>query len=86
MIEIKTRFVHTHDTEENWNKLSTFVPKQGELIVYDIDEKYNYQRFKIGDGNTVVTNLPFATDNALASVIEEIGDIGYLDSGRITEY
>ena len=34
---IKTRIIHKHDTEENWNKATNFIPKQGEIIVYDID-------------------------------------------------
>ena len=56
-----TRIVHKHDTEENWNKATNFIPKQGELIVYDKDSTYSYARFKIGDGVTNVNNLPFTT-------------------------
>lgn len=44
------RIVHKHDIEANWNKAVNFVPKQGEIIVYDIDTTYPYERFKIGDG------------------------------------
>ena len=58
---IKTRIIHKHDTEENWNKATNFIPKQGELIVYDNDSIYDYERFKIGDGITNVNDLPFAT-------------------------
>ena len=54
------RIVQKHDTEENWNKATNFIPKQGEIIVYDIDTTYSYERFKIGDGVTNVNNLPFA--------------------------
>lgn len=57
--EIKTRIQNKHDTEANWNK-STLVPMQGELIIYDIDANYSYERFKIGDGVKKVTALPFA--------------------------
>ena len=56
---MKTRIIHKHDTEENWNKAINFTPKQGEIIVYDIDDTYNYERFKIGDGITNVNNLSF---------------------------
>ena len=86
MKEIKTRIAHTHDTEENWNKCTTFVPMDGEIIVYDKDENHGYQRFKIGDGTTVITNLPFATDHVLESIAEEKNNVLYIDSGRITEY
>ncbi len=56
----KSRIVHKHDTETNWNKATNFIPKQGEIIVYDKDSTYSYERFKIGDGSTKVTALPFA--------------------------
>lgn len=54
-----TRIQHKYDTEANWEKATNFTPKKGELIIYDIDENYNYSRFKIGDGATSVVDLPF---------------------------
>lgn len=54
----KGRVVQKHETEENWAK-SSFVPKQAEIVVYDIDDNYSYERFKIGDGITNVNDLPF---------------------------
>lgn len=65
---ISTRIIHKHDTEANWSKATNFTPKQGEIIIYDIDSTYNYERFKIGDGETLVTSLPFA-DGALKDFI-----------------
>lgn len=59
---IKTRIVHKHDTEANWKKASSFIPKQAEIIVYDIDDTHSYQRYKIGDGKTLVNDLPFMPD------------------------
>lgn len=59
---MSTRIVHKHDTELNWNSVD-FTPKQGEIIIYDIDENYNYERMKIGDGITKVVSLPFIEDN-----------------------
>lgn len=42
------------DTLENWNKAKNFVPKENEIIVYiDLKKK------KIGDGKTLLNNLPF---------------------------
>lgn len=58
-IDNKNRIIHKHDTEENWKKAVNFIPKKGEIIIYDIDNKINYQRLKIGDGVTVVSELPF---------------------------
>lgn len=68
---IKSRIVHKHDTETNWGK-SNFIPKQGELIIYDKDSTYDYERFKIGDGTTVVSSLPFATDAVKVTVDETL--------------
>lgn len=54
-----TRLVNKHDVEANWLKATNFIPMQGEIICYDVDENYSYERFKIGDGITNVNNLPF---------------------------
>lgn len=48
-----------HDLEINWEKQTDFIPSQGELIVYDIDNTHSYERFKIGDGVSDVNTLPF---------------------------
>ena len=55
----KGRLVQKHDTAGNWAKAISFVPKQGEIIIYDIDDSYDYERFKIGDGVTNVNDLKF---------------------------
>lgn len=65
---INTRIIHKHDTEANWNKATSFIPKQGEIIIYDIDNNYTYERIKIGDGVTAAPSLPFATKNAFGNV------------------
>lgn len=59
---VKTRIQQKHDLEANWITADKngFVPLRGELIIYDTDNNYNYERFKIGDGVTTVQNLPFA--------------------------
>ena len=61
--KFNSRVINKHDTEENWNK-SSFIPKQGEVIVYDIDSTYNYERIKIGDGANNVNDLPFVAVQA----------------------
>ena len=58
--KIKTRIVHKHATEADWMKAVNFVPLQGEVIIYDIDNNYSYERVKIGDGIQNVNDLPFA--------------------------
>lgn len=59
---LNTRLVNKHDVEANWLKAVNFIPLQGEIIVYDIDENYSYERFKIGDGATNISALPFVED------------------------
>lgn len=69
---LNTRIQHKHDTEANWLKATTFIPKQGEIIVYDIDATYDYERIKMGDGITLVNNLPFVIDYFTIEEIDEI--------------
>ena len=57
-----TRIVNKHDIEANWKEAHEFIPKQGELIVYDIDENHSYSRIKMGDGITNINSLPFITE------------------------
>lgn len=58
---IKTRIQNKHDIEANWNDAS-FAPYAGELIIYDPDNTHLYPRFKIGDGTTLIGDLPFCLD------------------------
>lgn len=74
--EMKTRIVHKHDLEKNWDLASNFIPWKGEIIIYDIEKSaddlpedrtilYDYERIKIGDGITIVKNLPFLDETAI---------------------
>lgn len=56
---ISGRITQKHDIEENWLKAENFIPKAGEVIVYDVDDVHKFPRLKVGDGFTVVSNLPF---------------------------
>lgn len=51
----KTMFLK-HDTAANWAKAVNFVPKKGEVIIYDDMDP----PFKIGDGIHTVNELPFS--------------------------
>lgn len=68
-----SRIIHKHDVEANWLKAVNFTPKQGEIIVYDVDNTYSYERFKIGDGSQNVNALPFVDDN-VKSRIDMLGE------------
>ena len=60
---LNTRIIHKHDIEANWLKAINFIPKLGELIIYDIDENHPVPRMKLGDGETTVNELYFVSDN-----------------------
>ena len=59
---LKTRIQMKNDTSENWAKATTFVPLKGELIVYN-DNDGNAPRMKVGDGVTLLSELPFITSS-----------------------
>lgn len=61
MPNIKARIINKHDTEANWASAVNFTPLAGEVIIYDADESHAYPRFKVGDGKTRVSALPFST-------------------------
>ena len=62
---IKGRFIQKHDMEANWNLATNFAPLEGEIVVYEPDETHAYPRFKVGDGATLVSALPFADAGTL---------------------
>ena len=52
--QINARIITRHDKEANWNKVVNFVPKLGEIIIYESELEHTTPRIKIGDGvNTV---------------------------------
>lgn len=73
--KITGRVIQKHDVQKNWEKATNFTPMIGEIIVYDRDENYPYERFKIGDGETNVNDLPFA-----------VQELDMIDAGSISEF
>lgn len=61
------RIIQKHETEANWNKATKFIPKLGEVIIYDPDANHTTSRIKIGDSTTVVANLPFVQQGFIDS-------------------
>lgn len=57
--KLSSRIQQKHDTEANWLKATNFTPRAGELIIYDVDNMHSTPRFKVGDGSTSVSDLPF---------------------------
>lgn len=73
--QVNSRIQQKIDTSENWSKALNFKPLQGEIIIYT-----DLNRFKVGDGITLVNDLPFfnycqkgqqytATPKTLVSII-----------------
>ena len=88
MNSLNLRIIHTHDIQARWDseELKTFIPRAGEIIVYDIDDSHDYERFKIGDGVKTITELPFTVDNLIESIFNINKGTIYADAGRITKY
>lgn len=53
---INARTVQKHDTTANWDLAVDFIPLEGEIIVYT-----DINKIKVGDGETVVGELPWAS-------------------------
>lgn len=70
---LNTRVIQKHDTEANWAKATSFIPKKGEIIIYDTDSNHTIPRFKIGDGIKVISNIPFCTGLLIEE--DESGDV-----------
>ena len=72
---IKSAFFHAKESEWKTEELNSYIPKQGEIVIYDIDDVYAYERFKIGDGVQNVNDLPFYND----------GFVSYSEAQTLTE-
>lgn len=59
---LNTRIINKHDIAANWALATNFIPKLGEIIVYDADESNPEPRIKIGDGVNKVNDLKFFHD------------------------
>ncbi len=83
---LNARPIPIHDTQSNWERAVGFVPKRGEIVIYDKDIVHNYSRIKVGDGVTAINDLPFVIDSALDQLFTSESGILYCDGGNITEY
>lgn len=71
---LNSRIQHKHDVEENWEKAVNFIPKEGEFIIYDPDDRIHFYRIKIGDGSTPVGTLPFFMVEEVSDLIESLAN------------
>jgi hypothetical protein len=56
---INVRIQNKHDSATNWELHSSFIPKAGEMIIYDGP----VPNIKIGDGTSTIANLNFIDHN-----------------------
>lgn len=77
---LNVRISLKHDVEENWVKATNFIPQAGEVIIYDPDANYSYVRIKIGNGITLVNELPFYGEDKQKKIFlqdtEPVAEIG----------
>lgn len=67
--EYKIKTVPFHATEEEW-ELIDYIPKNGELIVYDEDLNHANKRFKFGDGQLKANQLSFVSSSEASQQIQ----------------
>ena len=83
---MKARLSLLHKTEAEWDALPTFTPFSGEVIIFSPDKDHNYARMKIGDGKTLLKELPFFIDSAVASYNDAHRLNEIIDGGRISSF
>ena len=71
---LNSRVILKHDIEANWLK-SSFIPLAGEVVIYDVDTDYSYERLKLGDGVQNVNALPFVNDELRSELIDQINTV-----------
>lgn len=86
---INSRIQIKHDTTENWNNATGFIPLAGEIIVYDdyevktytveeygeiVEKIANIPNIKIGTGNAYVQDLGFVDEKTRKILMDHIND------------
>lgn len=69
---LNSRIINKHDTVEHWGQAVNFIPKRGEIIIYEDNNNYSLVGMKVGDGINYVANLPFITESITNEEIDEI--------------
>ena len=85
---MNARISQLHKTESEWTSTAHkgFMPKAGELVIYDPDASHPYARLKVGDGKTLLKNLAFVVDAAAVDAIRTHRFDEFVDGGRITDW
>ncbi len=80
MQKIDARIINKSDTTYNWDNAITFIPLNGEIIIYtDHAEKddgngntIKIPGIKIGDGKAYLIDLPFVGEDLAAEILEQL--------------
>lgn len=74
---VNARIRQKIDTTANWSLRTTFIPMDGEIIVYSdyaTVNGVNVPNFKIGDGLAYVVDLPFVNDDIRETLTSHINN------------
>lgn len=90
---LNSRIINKHDIAANWELAVNFIPKSGEIIVYEPDNATPYARLKVGDGTTRVNDLDFLSEeefaalrNDLTALSELVGDTSVAEQIEAAQY
>lgn len=86
MSNMIARVSNLHKTEAEWKAFPNLIPKAGELIIYDPDNKFSYARFKVGDGKTALKDLDFFIESTIEDLLKNYKYVSTIDAGRVTDY
>lgn len=71
-------------TTAEWAELETYVPVFGEIDIYtdhgETDDDQVVPGIKVGDGETLVADLPFVGDDVRDGILALLGDLAYKNS------
>lgn len=81
-MKLFSRIAVSRDLTENWNRYPNFIPKRGEVIIYEDHRKMtdefgvekNIPGVKIGDGNGYLIDLPFTDDGLRLELLAILHD------------
>ena len=88
-VVLNTSIQLRNDTEANWNKNSSFIPKSGEVVVYLADETHTTPRLKVGNGRTTIVDLPFVNSEGidLSNIVaQKVSHKLIFGNGQVYEY
>lgn len=66
------------NTTAAWDSDISYIPPNGMLIIYSdgtIKDGVSYPRFKVGDGNAYLIDLPFVSGDLENEISSHIGDL-----------